>query len=123
MAITLEQVNEVLSQRGADGVDQEMLHAALDYAMGVYSIPLSTLNTEAPAERLILGIALLASQAPFPQIAETTLKSSEVSMDGAGTVKETFNDTPTEAFPIIAGILAPFRIMGRTGISFGMSHR
>ena len=120
MAITIEQVNAVLEDRGRDTV-QENLIAALDYALGVYNVSPAALNADQPSERLILGIALLALEAPFSSVATTALKSSEVANDGMS-VKETYADAP-EPFPIIAGILAPFRVASRPSISFGASSR
>ena len=121
MAITIEQVNAVLEVRGKDTV-QENLTAALDYALGVFNVSPVALNAEQPNERLILGIALLALEAPFTTVATVALKSSEVENDGMS-VKETYADAPVEQFPIIAGILAPYRVSNRPSISFGASSR
>lgn len=124
MAITLTQINAVLTARDMQPIDESArLHAALDYALGVYGIPLATLNAAEPSDRLILGIALLTEQAPFTSVAVAGLKSSEVENDGMS-IKEVYADAPSEQFPIIAGILAPFTAKpSSSGMSFGVSTR
>ena len=124
MAITLLQINAVLTARGKDAVEASQLHEALDYALGVYGIPQTILNAEEPSERLIVGIALLAEQAPFPIAVTAALTSSEIKAASGASVKKEFADTPADPYPVISGLLAPFSATAQPrGISFGISSR
>ncbi|KAA9018296.1 hypothetical protein [Sphingobium limneticum] len=124
MAITLEQINPVLEARGLPTATAHQLAAAQDYALGYYSIPYSVLNADEPAERLILGIALLSAQAPFTHAATAPLTSSEIKSASGASVKKDFADAPTDPYPVISGILAPYSANTRpSGISFGISTR
>lgn len=123
MSITLLQINDALAARGKDAVEASQLHEALDYALGVYAIPYPILNANEPDERLIVGIALLAEQAPFAAVQTAALKSQEIAGD-SGSIKKTWADAPADPYPVITGLLAPYS--GRTasiGISFGVSTR
>src|SRR5689334_6525319 len=124
MAITLEQINDALAVREKTEVEASHLQEALDYALGVFGISYDILNADEPDDRLILGIALLAKEAPFAMTATTALLSEEKALEGVGSTKKTYAEAPTETYPVIAGILAPY--MGRrgsSGISFGVSTR
>lgn len=124
MAITLEQINPVLADRGLPDATAHQLAAAQDYALGYYSIPYAILNADDPSERLILGIALLAAQAPFVHAATAALTSSEIKSASGATVKKDFADAPADPYPVISGILAPYSASARpSGISFGISTR
>ena len=122
MAISLEQVNAKLAERGKNAVTSEQLFDALDFASGFYKVPSAKLNADVPAEQLILAVALLAAQAPFTHAATAAITSKELE-GSAGSIKTTYADAPTDPYPVIGGLLAPFAQTARSGISFGVSTR
>lgn len=121
MAIQLTQVNALLAQRGKPAVTAEKLSDALDYAVGVYKVPFATINSETPAPQLVLGIALLATFAPFAQTPTAAVTSKEIK-GNAGSIKTDYADAPVDAYPVVGGLLAPFTGK-RTGVTFGVSSR
>lgn len=122
MAVQLTKINELLAERGKPLVTLEQLNDALDFAQGFYGVQARYLEANSPVPQLLIGIALLAAQAPFTQAASAAITSKEVS-GNAGSIKTQYGDAPTDPYPVVGGLLRRFTTQAPKGISFGASVR